>query len=1160
MNTHTSTHKKNTGFMHTAQVVQQFCQKTLKTAGVCFLLTLILLFSATSVSAVTLPLQVYEASFVGSQLVRSTTPVVDATVTSVVCQDASCQSISRTIGTQQAQSSQVFVQLPNQLEQAGYGVYVTKPGYIPYELFADIAGTGTYPRQSVYLSKVDVCQATIDSFSVVNTAYPNQPVMVDINASLNAKAYSAIDSAGPLDYVPPSIAQQYTVQTTIILDILDNQSRVVHTQQTVISIPYSDSVPVQFSWTPTVGGKYTTRVSTLVTDSVCRSTLAQQTAKHISVINFGAKEYCYSLIQNLSISQPKPVEGSAIEVKAQAIANYYDEFGTLQDLSPNVIIELFKDSVGVGQWLLEKQNHPSGMDDVQTYTFSKKAIPLLESGNYLIRAKTDYSSCPFNNYSTDTADLSFVVSAKPKTNTSTTTPNATNTSTLPPNQAPYWTLPQYDSYSLRVGESLTFTHANYAFDANKDPLSFSVDTTYCIYASCDVYPTYTVFRAVSPGVQIIPFTVSDGKLNSTLSIVVDVLPQSNPPVLSDIADQTIFVGQTIQIPLQATDDTSTRLYYTFNYETVQTGYSCKLDSITQPSLTNILTCEGFASGSGSIRVIVSEQESETSLKDSDSFILTVIDPNQNTSAVLQVPDVYIDSLGLKQRLLNLSEYLQVYESGVPVSADVLATMPVSFSLTSQSNTAVALCFVNAISQTQTFFDCWARQGGYSDVTVRAVLRSGSVVADTFRVYVLNQSAPANEPSCGLASRTYSLAETQFVGSFCANGTLDQIPLFPQVGRSAIWTCSGVDQSNQPLQVSCVATRSTANNQVTPVCGSAARIYAVDETQFAGSFCANGTQLGSPAFPVQGGQSYWSCQGSNEFGQEVLQGCSATRSQIIVVVDPVCGLASKIYGSDEFAFTGAFCQVGTVSGTVPLFPAIERAVSWVCQNDGRQISCNAGRVSQVAISIVVPDFTITKNQELLIDLSQYTTQVPLGQGQYLIAQVPAPNQQALFTTTATNSIMTCTVTGSIARCQNAPNRIGTASFIAQVSYNGLVAQDAFTITVGQSYVNATANRQDKTSQRIYVSNIDVDAISVGGYMPITVFNDGTRSKDVKISARIVDLGFETSVGPFTVGAGQTVQRKVDFDTAVATPGVYDVRFVLSTQDGIERIVHRELVIE
>jgi hypothetical protein len=1147
--------------MNTQQLTNKQSNKGLLLSGIiCFVLFILV---APSISAVTLPVTIYEASYIGSQFVTSTTPVSGANVTSVVCLDRSCNSISRTIGTQQTQSSQVSISFPDQLERAGYGVYITKPGYIPYELFADIAGSGTYPRQNAYLSKVDVCQATIDTFSVVNTAYPNQPVMVEINASLNAKAYSAIDSAGPLNYVPPNIAQQYTVQTTIILDVLDNESRVVNTQTQVVSIPYSGFVPVQFSWTPTVAGKYTTRVSTLVTDSVCRSTLAQQTAKHISVINFGAKEYCYTLLQNLSISNPKPVEGSAIEVTAKAIGNYYDEFGTLHDLVPYVYFELYDDSQYVDTYYMVNDGSYYE-DDVQTYTFSKKAIPLMQAGNYLIVAKSLPNACPFNNVDADTADLSFTVSKKPQTNISqnTTNPNTTT----PVNQAPYWTKLD-ELITVQVGQSATFTFANYAFDANKDQLTYSVDTSQCTTLQCAVSSSYVVFTGIAQGDYIIPITVSDSKLQATMYVRVKVLPSNTPPILSDIADQEILVGQSIQIPLFATDRESAQLIVESIYETQQNGYSCSIDSSVLTSTTAntagnvfnaLLTCTGYAAGSGSVRVVVTETNSWAPLKDSDSFILTVVDPNQNTTAQLQVPDVYINSLGLQQNLLNLTDYYQSYLNGQLQSPSDMGRL--SFTLVGQTSTQTALCFINALSPTQHHFDCWARQAGYSDVTVRAINAQGVVTTDTFRVYVLsgNNSGSDVQPVCGDAQRIYDVAQTQFTGTFCANGTLDQMPIFPQVGRSAIWTCSGI-VAQQPVQVSCVATRQATTTQLTPVCGSAARIYGVTETQFTGTFCANGTQLGNPAFPVQGGQSYWSCQGTNNLGQEILASCTATRSQIIVVVDPVCGSASRVYGSNEFAFNGPLCQVGTVSGTVPLFPAIDRAVSWVCQNDGRQISCNAARVSQVAITLVVPDFTIVKNAELLIDLSQYTSQVPLGQGIFTLASAPTDGSTAVFGTSATSGVMTCTMVGSIARCQNAPNRIGTAQFIAQVSYNGLVAQDAFAVKIEQSYVNASQS-PDRTSQRIYISHLDIDSVAVGGYLPITLYNDGTRSKDVKISARITDLGYQTSVGPFTVGAGQTVQRKLDFDTQSAQAGVYDVRFVVSTQDGIERIVHREIVIE
>jgi hypothetical protein len=170
------------------------------------------------------------------------------------------------------------------------------------------------------------------------------------------------------------------------------------------------------------------------------------------------------------------------------------------------------------------------------------------------------------------------------------------------------------------------------------------------------------------------------------------------------------------------------------------------------------------------------------------------------------------------------------------------------------------------------------------------------------------AAPVNG-LCGTAVANYSVSQSAYTGSFCNGGTaLPSSPAFPALGASINWICQGLYGGTNIL---CSATRAAnavcpaianyasaptptcttgtpgvlsggnpwlwpciginggsnelciANKVMDGACGSNATNYPYNTTGYTGSFCGSGTpNPATPSFPLQGGNTTWTCSGTN----------------------------------------------------------------------------------------------------------------------------------------------------------------------------------------------------------------------------------------------------------------------------------------------------------
>ncbi len=289
-----------------------------------------------------------EATILSSGSVSySTNPVTGVNVLGFVCADAQCNDVTGAYlwNTDSGSSDIVQVVYPTNLPSSGYyAVFFYKEGYIPYEVKAYWHGNAGVQSSTAYLSKKDIGRAPIDSFSVTNDVQPNVPLVIEINASLDATTYAALANAGPVGHVPSQLADYYSVETEIRLRIYDEDDDLVHEEVKTENIPYSNSKRVQFTWTPTESEDHRAVVTTFVTDNKFLTSEEQRAEKEFTVLEEDPREMCYTLLNDLKVSDQFPNAGETVTISGSKISNYADDNYVLTSIPTELILQVFDNS------------------------------------------------------------------------------------------------------------------------------------------------------------------------------------------------------------------------------------------------------------------------------------------------------------------------------------------------------------------------------------------------------------------------------------------------------------------------------------------------------------------------------------------------------------------------------------------------------------------------------------------------------------------------------------------------------------------------------------------------------------------------------------------------------------------------------------------------
>ncbi len=297
---------------------------------------------------------VYERTFQSDgTYTDSTTPITNVSAVGFVCSNADCSSVSGTLWNggviSSGSSNRLQLTFPTTLQNSnGYAVFIYKEGYRTWEQNPSWWGTdssdpkGPYNK---YLAKVEGCHAPVEQMNVLNDVQPNIPLVINMNASLDAQTYSALQNMGPVNYIPASLQNNYySVATKVTLEIRDWNNNLAYTNSTNILIPYSSSKEVQFTWTPTIAGTYTAKIYTDITDGKCISPVRESASSGFHVLSEAPRNTCYTLINNLTTSNQFPRSGDVVNIKATKLSNYANDSYQLTSIPTNVSIEITRQS------------------------------------------------------------------------------------------------------------------------------------------------------------------------------------------------------------------------------------------------------------------------------------------------------------------------------------------------------------------------------------------------------------------------------------------------------------------------------------------------------------------------------------------------------------------------------------------------------------------------------------------------------------------------------------------------------------------------------------------------------------------------------------------------------------------------------------------------
>ncbi|MBS3075155.1 hypothetical protein J4429_01720 [Candidatus Pacearchaeota archaeon] len=215
------------------------------------------------------------------QLIPTNTPINNVKVLGFVCSSDNCATVSGRLWPDILTSTNDFMRLiyPTTLQsQYGYGVYVYKEGYIPYEISADWWGTN--PNDPVgpyndYLTRKEICNSKLMSMNVSHT---------DNIINIQAQIRSPVSSAGPLDYLPSELVSIYSANAQANLEI-KKDSQIFYTETKYLTMLPSELKDLSFSIPDiTEPGNYIVKVYTTVNNEQKCLSYNQDSKQEILVI------------------------------------------------------------------------------------------------------------------------------------------------------------------------------------------------------------------------------------------------------------------------------------------------------------------------------------------------------------------------------------------------------------------------------------------------------------------------------------------------------------------------------------------------------------------------------------------------------------------------------------------------------------------------------------------------------------------------------------------------------------------------------------------------------------------------------------------------------------------------------------------------------------
>lgn len=285
----------------------------MKSLNIFVLLISVLLLTALASAEVTQINRVYYGTVNDDgSLSTTTTPITNFNVLGFVCANSDCSSVTGTLWSgatlNSGANSQISLTYPTTLQQNGYGLYFYKDGYVPYEVKANWSGTGQASDGIRYLTRANNCQVPINHLIISHNG-----TNVTVSVTMDAGVSSPLQNAGPLNYIPSSIANIYAVNTVVDFRFIGPQNVSLHQS---ISLMPSESREV-FASTTLAAGQYRIEVESNTNDNKCINSIPNLLSSNLLIEN-NRTNATLPLIAILS-PQPTTYHNKTILVNIQTV-------------------------------------------------------------------------------------------------------------------------------------------------------------------------------------------------------------------------------------------------------------------------------------------------------------------------------------------------------------------------------------------------------------------------------------------------------------------------------------------------------------------------------------------------------------------------------------------------------------------------------------------------------------------------------------------------------------------------------------------------------------------------------------------------------------------------------------------------------------------------
>ncbi|MBU0615267.1 MAG: hypothetical protein KJ601_04185 [Nanoarchaeota archaeon] len=247
-------------------------------------------------------------------------PVTNVDMLLYRCMDEQCANVVPIWdGNSGANNFILNLQLPYTTYAVDYAKYFFADGYAPLGFkLNDNIGDGKDTVYQRYFSQVEDCNAPIENLVILNQAYQNEPLVINLTALLNSTTYSAFHQVNNVPYyIPDAYKDEYfSAQTLVSVEIVDELGNVVYQNSTQVNIYMDSEIETQFTWVPLENGTFTITVTTDVVDDQCNTATAQtqSTQAIINVLPERVRNQCIVLLNDLASNNDNPFIGETIEI------------------------------------------------------------------------------------------------------------------------------------------------------------------------------------------------------------------------------------------------------------------------------------------------------------------------------------------------------------------------------------------------------------------------------------------------------------------------------------------------------------------------------------------------------------------------------------------------------------------------------------------------------------------------------------------------------------------------------------------------------------------------------------------------------------------------------------------------------------------------------